>query len=121
MDNAPLCVAFFPSMLELSLQRSDRNILRLIDEPAERAECISHRERSIRRYCFSNELLELFADNHELPSHRLLRPAEPPALSAVPLGDESLDLHRVGKHLRWLPGCFLDNREGAEYVRQQRR
>src|SRR5688572_1623025 len=112
---------FFPSVLELSLQRSHRDILSLVDETAQRADCISGRELSICRYRCSNGLLELLADDHELPAHRLLRPAEAPALCAVPLGDESLDLHRVGKHLRRLPGCFLDYREGAEYVRQQGR
>src|SRR5688500_13395121 len=108
-------------MLELPLQRSHRHILSLVDEPAQCADCISHRELPISRYRFSNELLELLAYDHELASHRLLRPAEPPALCAVPLGDESLDLHSVAKHLRRLTGCLLDDREEAEYVRQQRR
>src|SRR5687768_53202 len=107
--------------LELSLQRSHGNIFCLIHEAGERSNRVSDRKLAIGWNCIAHKPLQLLADNHEFPAHRLFGPAQSRALRAVTLRNESLYLHCIRQHLRRFARRLLDDSKRAENIRDQRR
>src|SRR5688572_31250311 len=103
--------AIFLLVAKLPLHRANPDVFRLIDKPAKRGHRILDSELSIGWNGLSDDSMELLADYHEFSSHGRLGPVEARSLRAVTFGDQSLDFHRVCKHLRRFSRRFLDHRE----------
>src|SRR5438477_6101144 len=80
----------------------------LIDESGDDHQSFLDRRLIDALRAASNGALDLFTQYAPLASQRLVRPAEACALSAVALGNESLDLGPVGHEYRRLSARFLD-------------